>query len=292
MPPRSSWKGFIRFSLVSLPIKAYTASATGGEIHLRQLHRECNSPINYRKVCPIHGEVKQEDIVSGYEHVKGQFVVLEPEDMKKLREDGAKAVSILGFIRRGTVDPIHYAGKSHYLLPDGPIGQKPYALLHRAMVEEEFLAVAKVILSGKEQIVLLWPRDQLLAMSTLTFKTQVKDTATFQDEISDAEVSGDELRLAKTLMESSVLKDFDLASYPDTYNEKLTAVIEAKLEGKEIVSPRESPLPKVINLMDALKQSIDAAKKKVGGKGAGRKKMAPSTRKPAAARRKKKKSGA
>jgi len=290
MPARSIWKGFIRLSLVSVPVKAYTASATQSEIHLRQLHRECNSPIKYQKTCPIHGEVSAGDIVSGYEYSKGQYVVIEPEEIDKMRTEADKAVNIDGFVSPDVVDPLYLTGSTYYLLPEGAVGQKPYALLHKGMVDENRFAIAQTVLFRREHVVVLRPVGKVIGMSTLFFENQVKVGDSFADELTQPEVSPEELKLAKTLIGASALEDFDLAKYKDTYNEKLTALIHAKVEGREIVAPPAAEGPKVINLMDALKQSLEEAKRKAPERKAPARKMAGSSRRPASAEKKRKKS--
>ena len=136
MASRSVWTGFIRFSLVAVPVKAYTAAASGGgEISLNQLHKGCNSRVQYKKCCPLHGELKAEDIVSGYEFDKGQYVVIDPDEVDKLRSEADKAINVAAFVTPNQFDPCFLNGKHYYLLPDGPVGQKSYALLHKAMVE-------------------------------------------------------------------------------------------------------------------------------------------------------------
>src|SRR5688572_1915712 len=291
MPARSIWKGFIRLSLVSVPVKAYTASATQSEIHLRQLHRECSSPIKYQKTCPIHGEVSAGDIVSGYEYSKGQYVVIEPEEIDKMRTEADKAVNIEGFVSPDAVDPLYLTGSTYYLLPEGAVGQKPYALLHRGMVEESRFAIAQTVLFRREHMVLLRPVGKVIGMSTLFFQNQVKEGDSFADELTQTEVSPEELKLAKTLIGASALEELDLAKYKDTYNEKLTALIHAKVEGREIVAPPAAEGPKVINLMDALKQSLEEAKRKAPErKAAPARKMAGSSRRPASAEKKRKRS--
>ena len=122
MAARSSWKGFLRLSLVSVPVKAYTAAASGGgEIHLNQLHAECHSRIQYKKTCPLHGEVKAEEIVSGYEYSKGQYVIVDTDELSKLRTEDDKAIKVNAFIAPDDLDPIYQTGKTYYLVPDGPV---------------------------------------------------------------------------------------------------------------------------------------------------------------------------
>jgi DNA end-binding protein Ku len=290
MPARSSWKGFLKLSLVSVPVKAYTATASGGgEIHLNQLHAECHSRINYKKTCPIHGEVPNDQIVSGYEYSKGQYVIVDPSELDKLRSEDEKAINIDVFIKPEDLDPIYSTGRTYYLIPDGPVGQKPYAVLHDAMVEMDRQAVAQVVMHGKEQVVLLRPTDGLLSMTLLNYEPQITKPATFEDEVSKPEIAPEEMKLAKTLIEASTPKKFDFSKYKDVYTDKLTQLIEAKVAGKEIVAPPAHEHAQIINLMDALKQSVAKAQKEVPEEKATKppKKMAGSVRKERGGRKQK-----
>lgn len=259
---RSVWSGFIRFGLVSVPVKAYTAAASGGGgISLNQLHRECHSRIQYKKTCPIHGEVRNDEIVSGYEFSKGQYVVVEPEELDKMRTPSEKAIDIRAFIPPQRVDARYFTGKTWYLLPDGPVGGKPYRLLYKALEEQNLVGFAQVVSGGKEQLLVLRPMDDLLVGSYISYATEVKDPADFKDDTPRVEVSPDEMKLAKTLTDTMKVSAFDLSQYRDTYTEKLKQLIEAKVEGKQVVAPAEEEAPQVINLMDALKKSLEQAKK-------------------------------
>lgn len=303
MAPRSSWKGFLKLSLVSVPVKAFTANATGGEVHLNQLHQECNSRIQYKKTCPLHGEVSSDEIVSGYEYAKGQYVVIDPDEVDKLRTASDRSVTIDGFIEPQEVDPVYYAGRTYYLVPDGPVGQKPYSLLNTTMRADNVLGMARTVIAGREQLVLVRPVGRLLAMTVVQYASRVKGPTSFEDEIDQLELADAELKLAHTLVEASRLADFDLARYEDTYTQKLTRVIEAKVEGQEIVSAPDPEEPKIINLMEALKQSVANAQSQAGtatgkrgaaptGRAAAvsSEKLAPSAR-PKKANARKKKSG-
>jgi len=290
MAARSSWKGFLRLSLVSVPVKAYTANTSGGgEISLNQIHAECNSRIKYQKVCPIHGELSSDAIVSGYEIAKGQYVVIDPSELDKLRSESDKAVHLDAFIAPGQVDAVYFSGKHYYLVPDGPIGFKPYALLVAGMKAQNVFAVGKVVMHSKDQVVLLRPIDRLLSMAILNFDSQVVKPAAFEPEVPAQEIAADELNLVNTLIKASTPKQFDLAQYKDTYTAKLTQLIEAKVQGKEIVTPPAEEQAQVINLMEALKASISqlgpAAAEPAEAKPP--KKTARSTRKPAEEKKKK-----
>jgi DNA end-binding protein Ku len=290
MAARSTWKGFLKLSLVSIPVKAYTATtSSGGEIHLNQLHNECHSRIQYKKNCPIHGEVSQDQIVSGYEYDKGRYVIVDTDELEKLRTEDDKAIQIDVFIDPKALDPVYLTGKTYYLVPDGPIAQKPYAVLHEGMVEQKRNAIAQVVMHGKEQTVLLRPIEGLLCISTLNYDPQVTKPSTFEDEVPKQQHSPDEMKLIKTLIDASTDKKFDFSRYKDTYTEKLTTLIEAKVQGKEIVSPPVHEHAQIINLMDALKRSVAQAQKSTTqAEAKPPKKMAASKRKEAGAGRKRK----
>src|ERR1019366_2815959 len=184
MAARSSWKGFLKLSLVSVPVKAFTATASdSGGIKLNQLHAECKSRIKYQKVCPIHGEVSGDQIISGYEYAKDQYVVVDTDELTKLRTDDSKAISIQEFIAPSALDPAYWNGSTFYLVPDGPVGQRPYAVLCQGMKEQNRYAIAQVVWHGKEQVVLLRPLDGLLAMSILSYDHQVTKPSAFEEEI-------------------------------------------------------------------------------------------------------------
>ena len=286
MAARSSWKGFLKLSLVSVPVKAYTVTSSGGgEIRLNQLHKECNSRINYKKTCPIHGEVANDEIVSGYEYSKGQYVIVDPEELEKIRTPDEKAISIDAFVPEGSVDSAYYSGRGYYLIPDGPVAQKPYALLHEGMAELKRAAVARVVMHGRDQLVLVRPADGLLMMSILNYDSQVNKPSSFKDEVTQPQLQAEELKLAKTLIEASTPKKLDLAEYKDQYTQKMSDLIQKKVAGEEIVAPPVHEQAQIINLMDALKQSLA----KVQGEAPKpEKKMAPSVRKTAAKARKQK----
>ena len=295
MAPRSTWKGYLKLSLVSVPLKAYSASSgsSGPSISLNLLHDKCHSRIQYRKVCPIHGEVPKEEIVSGYEYAKGQYVVVDPDEVEKLRAESDKSITVDAFVPDDAIDPIYHSGTTYYLIPDGPIGQKPYALIQRAMAEEGRQAIGRTVLSGKERLVLLRPVERLLAMTMLQYEPQVKQPEAFEDELVETEGSKEELKLTKDLIAALSRPDLDLSQYRDEYTEKMTELIEAKVQGKEIVSPPSATEePQIINLMDALKESVSRLKVPEKEERKPAKKMATSTRSRAKkAATKKRKSG-
>jgi len=280
-PSRTSWKGFLKLSLISVPVKAFTANETSGEVHLNQLHKGCNSRIKYQKVCPEHGELKSEAIVSGYEYSKDQYVVVDPDELDKLRTKTDRAVSIDGFVPMDAVDGMYFAGKAHYLLPDGVAGSRPYALLRDGMQQNGVCAIAQVVMAGREQLVLLRPHGKLLVMTGLHYPARVRKAKDFEGDVEDIKFKPEEVALTNTLITASKLAAFDLDSYQDQYVTKLKKLIALKIDGKEVVQAPDHEEPKILNLMDALKKSVAEAQARLAGgeepADAAEAKLAPST---------------
>lgn len=271
--PRPSWKGFIRVSLVSIPVEGYTASATGqSQIALNQLHEGCGERIRYKKTCPVHGEVTSDQIVMGYEFAKDQYAIVDPDEIESLRSEADRSINVDRFVAPDEVDPRYFSGKTYYLLPDGRPGQKPYALLHRAMVDAKVVGLAQVVISNREQLVMLRPVGKLLAAAVLQYAADVKPIEEFEKLLDDEPASAQELKLAKTLIDATREDAAQIEHYHDLYAERLRELVEAKVAGREIAKPKSSKAPPTINLIDALKASVEF------------KKTRASLRKPAAAR--------
>jgi DNA end-binding protein Ku len=275
------WKGFLRINLVSVPVKAYSAHSSGGsDVRLNQLHAECNSRIKYKKTCPIHGEVPNDEIVSGYEYAKDQYVIIDKDEVEKLRTDDEKAVRVDSFVPLEDIDPLQFSGTNYYLVPDGPVGQRAFQVILQGLREANRGAVAHVVMHGKDQYVLLRPAENLMAMSVLNYAGGVTAPSAFADEIVKTTVEPEELSLIKLLIKSSSKEELDTAEFKDHYAEKLAELVDAKVAGKELVAPPPQEPAQVINLMDALKKSLAqkgvASPTKETAKAKPPRKMAPS----------------
>jgi len=183
MAARPSWEGFLTFNLISIPVKAYNAVGPGGKIGFHLLHAKCNQRIRYKKVCPIHGEVSNDEIVSGYEFAKGEYVTVQREERTDLRERDDKAIAIDTFVGPDAIDPVYYSGRTFYLVPNGAAAQKPYAVLLEAMAGHTRHAIARVVLSGRGQVAVIRPFGRLLGMTLLNFEDQVKSPEPFEGEV-------------------------------------------------------------------------------------------------------------
>ncbi|HVU89218.1 MAG TPA: Ku protein [Pirellulales bacterium] len=258
---RYSWKGFLRLSLVSVPVQAFNAvQSDEGKIQLHQLHDKDHSRIRYVKVCPQHGEIPTSEIVSGYEVSKDEYVVIQPSELDTLRTPAEKAITLDSFIAPESIDPVYFSGRSYYLTPDGEGGVKPYAVLQQAMVKQNKWGIGQAVMFGREHLVLVRPLDGLLTLAQLNYAQAVRSTGDFP--IGQAKVSATELKLAETLIKASTPKKVDLGDYQDEYVHKLRMLIDAKVEGREIVTPPGEEEPAVVNLMDALKASLEKANKR------------------------------
>ncbi|HEV7998414.1 MAG TPA: Ku protein [Planctomycetaceae bacterium] len=263
MAPRPAWKGYLRISLVSMPVLAYTGSSgstdEGSPIRFNQLHRECHSRIKYVKTCPIHGEVPNDEIVSGYEYAKGQYIEIDPDELAELRPEGERAISVEGFVSPDTIDPAYLSGKTYFLTPDGSLGQKPYQLIQEAMASEELNAIGRMKITTREHLVRVRAEDGLLIVDLLQYASQVKDPTQFKQELVDTHPSAPERKLTRQLISSMVDEELDLSERTDAYTDRVRELIEAKVQGKQLVTPTPVEEPPIVNIMDALKRSMKEA---------------------------------
>jgi DNA end-binding protein Ku len=256
---RPSWSGSIRLSLVSVPVKGYTAlEAEKTRVSLNQLHAECHNRIRYKKTCPVHGEVPNDEIVMGYEYGDDQYAIIDPSEINQLRSERDRAVNIDKFVSPAEIDPIYFSGQTYYLLPDGEHSNKAYAVLQRAMAEEKVVGIAQAVISNREQLVVLRPVGRLLTISILHYDAAVRPAAVFDDELGETEVSTQEVKLAKTLIDVTEAKHAELESYHNIYNDRMEALIRAKIAGKEVAAaPNDEGKPPALNFMEALKASLE-----------------------------------
>jgi DNA end-binding protein Ku len=254
MASRPSWEGHLTFNLVSIPVKAFNAIGAGsGKIGFHLLHKGCNERIRYKKVCPVHGEVENDEIVSGYEYEKGKYVTVEKDEKGDLREPDDKAIAVDTFVEPAAIDPIYFSGRTYYLVPNGPAAQRPYAVMLAAMRAHDRLAVARLVLSGRGHVAVVRPFGKLLGMTLLAFEDQVKAPGPFEGEVGSPTVSAAERKLAEALLDSAT-SDFDLHNYKDNYAEKLAALVQGKARKK---GAKAAPAPgEVGDLMDALRKSL------------------------------------
>ena len=256
MAARPTWKGYLKISLVNIPIKVFPATDAGATLSFNQLHGECQTRIQQKRWCPhCEREVPNTDIVKGFEFEKGHYVVVDEEDVEKVRVQSTRVISLERFTDDAAIDPI-YLERPYYLAPDGPVAKEAFAVIREGMKGKA--GIGKVALYGREYLVKVQPREQGLVMYTLRHANEIRRMDAI-DELGGmpATMKADEVRLAQQVI-GTFEGDVDFESYRDEYQAGLREIIDAKIEGREVVSPEVEAPPKVVNLMDALRKSLDS----------------------------------
>jgi len=255
MAARATWKGYLKISLVNIPIRVFPATDAAATVSFNQLHRECRSRIQQKRWCPTcQTEVPNTDLVKGYEFEKGKYVVLDEEDIAKVRSESTRVINIVQFADAKTIDPV-YVEKPYYLAPDGNVAAEAFAVMREGMAGKA--AIGKLALYGREYLVAIQPRENGLVMFTLRHASEVRAMSAI-DELKTvpSKIKPDEIRLARQVI-GNFESEGDLTQYEDDYQLELRKIIEAKIAGEEIVAPKEEAPPKVVNLMEALRQSLE-----------------------------------
>jgi DNA end-binding protein Ku len=261
---RSLWKGHLRLSLVTIPIRVFPATNPAAEVSFNQLHRECQTRIQYRKWCPhCEREVTKDEIVKGYEFEKGRYVALEEADIRKVRPESTRIVSVGQVTDKDSIDPMLYE-TPYYLAPDGKVAAESFAVLRDAL--DGKAAVGTVAFHGRERLVAIEPKENGMVMHTLRRTAELRKISAIT-ELDDVpkKAKADEVQLARRVI-GGFEQTLDFSKYTDSYEDALKKMIDQKIEGEEIVemeAPEEAP--RVVNLMDALRKSLDqvsAQKKK------------------------------
>jgi DNA end-binding protein Ku len=265
---RASWRGNLTFGLVSFSVQAVNAlNRQQSDIHFHQLHAACHRRIHYQKVCPVHGEVPNDEIVSGFEYRKGKYIEVEAEELDAVRTKKERSLIIDAFVDPASIDPVYFDGRMYYLVPDSPASQEPYAIVAEAMERAECWGIGEIVFSGKDQLVAVRPLEGRLHMAMLNYDEEIKTPADVLPRPKRAAQAAKQVKLALALIDAWYSDDFDFTSYDDNYRERLQRLIEAKKKGHEVVEPEdEEKEPEVINLMEALKQSVQHAKSRRSSK--------------------------
>jgi len=255
MSARATWKGFLKISLVNIPIKVFPATEASGTISFNQLHGQCQTRIQQKRWCPrCDREVPSSEIVKGYEFEKGRYVVLTEEDFDKVRPASTRVIELVQFADESAIDPM-YVDRSYYLAPDGPMAADAFAVMRDGMKGK--VGIGKLALYGREYLVAVRPQHRGIVMYTLHHAAEIRSMDAV-DELNavSPKVKPEEIKLARQVIDTFE-GPLDLASYKDEYREGLQAIIDAKIAGQEIVAPSLEAPPKVVNLMEALRKSLD-----------------------------------
>src|SRR5438477_534241 len=255
MAARATWKGYLKISLVNIPIKVFPATESSGSISFNQLHAECQTRIQQKKWCPhCEREVSNTEIVKGYEFEKGRYVIMSDEDIEKVRPESTRVIDLVQFSDADALDPM-YVDRTYYLAPDGGVAAEAFAVMRDGMRGK--IGIGKLALYGREYLVAVRPFERGLVMHTLHHAAEMRGIDSV-DELNSvpATVKPEEMKLARQVIQTFE-QPLNLADYKDEYRAGLQAIIDAKIAGEEIVATSPEAPPKVVNLMDALRKSLD-----------------------------------
>ena len=256
MAIRPTWKGFLKVSLVNIPVKVFPATESAATLSFNQLHAECQTRIQQKRWCPqCQREVANTELAKGYEFEKGRYVIVTDEDMQKVRAESTRVINLVQFADAAEIDPI-YVDRAYYLAPDGPVAAESFAVMREGMAGKA--GIGKVALYGREYLVAVKPRKKGLVMYTLHHDAEIRSIDQVEDLASvPSKVKPEEVKLAKQVI-ATFDAELNLKDYKDEYTEGLRAIIDAKIAGEEIVSPDAQEPPKVVDLMETLRRSLDS----------------------------------
>jgi DNA end-binding protein Ku len=263
--PRAYWKGYLKLSLVSCPIALYPATSEREKISFHQLNKETGNRIRYKKVDADTGdEVENADIIKGYELAKGEYIELEPEELEAVAVESKHVIDIEQFVPRSEIDEL-FMRDPYYLVPDGEVGQQAFAVIREAIHKEGMVALGKVVFTSREHIIALEARGKGMVGVTLRYPYEVRKEDEYFDTIEDQKIPKDMLDLALHIVESKA-GHFKPAEFKDDYEDALKDLLRKKQKGEKIERPQERAPSNVINLMDALRQSVKTGGKSSGGR--------------------------
>ena len=256
MPPRPTWKGFLKVSLVNIPVKVFPATESSETISFNQLHAECQTRIQQKRWCPhCEREVPNSELVKGYEFEKGRYVVVTEDDINKVRVESTRVINLVQFADDTEIDPI-YVDRAYYLAPDGPMAAEAFAVMREGMAGKA--GIGKMALYGREYLVAVRPKNKGIVMYTLHHDAEIRSIDAIEELNSvPTKVKPEEMKLAKQVI-STFDAELNLKDYKDEYKEGLRKIIDAKIAGEEIVAPEVQEPARVVDLMEALKRSLDS----------------------------------
>lgn len=258
MAPRSTWKGHLKLSLVSCPVRLYNAVSGAQKVSFNLLHKDTHNRVQMKPHDPELGPVERADLVKGYEYEKDQYVVFADEDFEKVQIESSKAIVIERFVDAQDVDPI-YLDQPYYLAPDGAVAEETFRVIQHAMQKKQKVALSRVVLANRERLIALSCRDKGFLIQTLRTADEVRDSQEYFADIEDEAPEPEMLQLAEQLIEQKSGR-FDPSEFKDRYQEAVIEMVKAKIKGQEPVLAKAPERGKVINLMDALKRSLEEAK--------------------------------
>ena len=287
MPPRPIWKGHLKLSLVSFAVRLHSATESSTKIRFNFLHRECGQRLKQQMICPVHGEIPRSEMVKGYEYEEDRYVVVEPEELKRLEAATSKTIEMDQFVDAAELEPI-YLDRPYYLAPDGKVAQQPFQVIHEAMKRTKKVGIGRMVMHGSEHIVALQLEGKGFRLTTLNSADEIRKPQEYFEDIGDGKADAKQVNLAETLIDS-ITQPLDVREFRDRYQEALHKLVQAKIEGEdEPVIAEPADVAKTFNFMEALRASVGELEGKPA-KNAKRKKPPAKSVQPAARRRKRRK---
>jgi DNA end-binding protein Ku len=257
MAPRAYWKGYLKLSLVSCPVALYPASSEREKISFHQLNQDTGNRIRYLKVdAETEEPVESDKIIKGYEVGKGQYIQVEPDELEAIAIESKRTIEIDEFVPKKEVDEL-YLNNPYYIAPDGEVGQQAFAVIREAISEQGMVALGRVVFTSREHVIALEPRGKGLLGMTLRYPYEVRNEKDYFDDIADEKIPKDMLELAQHIVKSKA-GHFHPEKFEDQYEDALKELLKKKQAGEKIEAPREPTPAKVVNLMDALRASVQA----------------------------------
>jgi len=257
--PRAYWKGYLKLSLVSCPISLFPATSEREKISFHQLHKQTGNRIKYKKVDSETGrEVEADDIIKGYEVSKGEYIELDPEELEAVAVESKRTIEIDEFVPKAEIDEL-YLNNPYYIVPDGEVGQQAYAVIREAIRKEGMVALGRVVFTSREHIIALEARGKGIMGVTLRYPYEVRKEQEYFDEVGNEKVPKDMLELATHIVNTKK-GTFDPSKFEDRYEDALKDLLKKKQKGEKIERPRETKPSNVVDLMEALRQSVHAEK--------------------------------
>ena len=255
MAARPTWKGFMKISLVNIPVRVFPATDSAATISFNQLHAECQTRIQQKRWCPTcQREVPISEIAKGYEFEKGRYVVMNEDDIAKVRPESTRVIDLVQFTEAASIDPIYFE-RPYYLAPDGAMATEAFAVMREGMKGKA--GIGKLALYGREYLVAVQPREKGMVMYTMRHAKEIRSMDNIEElDNVPSKIKPEEIKLAKQVIENFEA-DLNLHEFRDEYQDELQRIIDAKIAGEEVVATAEEAPPKVVNLMDALRQSLD-----------------------------------
>jgi DNA end-binding protein Ku len=265
MAPRAYWKGYLKLSLVSCPIALFPATSESEKISFHQRNKKTGHRIKYRKVdAETADEVDSADIIKGYEVGKGDYIELDPEELEAVAIESKRTIDIDEFVPKDEIDEL-YLNNPYYIAPDGDVGQQAFAVIREAIRKEGMVAIGKVVFTSREHIIALEARGKGLLGVTLRYPYEVRSEADYFDDLPDEKIPKDMLDLASHIVKTKA-GHFEPSKFEDQYEDALEELLKRKQEGKPIERPERPKPTNVVNLMDALRQSVEASGASTGSK--------------------------